>query len=71
MTYVEARFEGAEQAMLCEKKLQSIRIPHVEMMENTDTAVSHAYVLSADIPDELHQLAHRIICDHAGKCSDS
>ena len=46
--------------MLCEKKLQSIRIPHVEMMENTDTAVSHAYVLSADIPDELHQLAHRM-----------
>lgn len=71
MTYVEARFKGADEAMMCEKKLQAIRIPHVEMTENMDSAVNCSYVLSADIPEQLQQLAHSIIRDHSGSFNES
>jgi len=67
MTYVEVRFGIAEQAMMCEKKLQAIRVPHVEMSEDTTESPASGYVLQADIPQMLLPLAQMIIQDHAGE----
>lgn len=71
MTYVEARFNGADEAKMCEKKLQALRISQVEMMEQIESHMSGAYVLTADIPKPLQQLAHRIIRDHSGSFNES
>jgi len=52
---------------MCEKKLQAIRVPHVEMSEDTTESPASGYVLQADIPQMLLPLAQMIIQDHAGE----
>ncbi|MGZ9584995.1 hypothetical protein [Paenibacillus marinisediminis] len=66
MSYFEARFAGVDEARTCERKLQALRIPHVEMTEDTGASAS-GYILHADVPAGMLPIAQAIITEHTGQ----
>ncbi|MCG7407868.1 hypothetical protein MH117_10590 [Paenibacillus sp. ACRRX] len=67
MSYVEAHFNHADEARMCEIKLQSLRLPSVRMTEEVQASPEvGAYLLQAEVPQQMWERVQVIIQDHSG-----
>ncbi|WP_157277604.1 hypothetical protein [Paenibacillus taiwanensis] len=67
MSYVEAHFDHVDKAHMCELKLQSLRLPSVRMIEEVQSARdAGAYLLQAEVPQQMWEKVQVIIQDHSG-----